>query len=292
MLLRTLPIIHSCDCFAMHGGTAINLFIHDLPRLSVDVDLTYIPIVPRQEALEHIQERLQFIRSRVLREIPGSMVLGPDEDGAEYKLFCRTGDVQVKIEVNTIMRGLIGEADLLPLCPSGADTFQWFCEMRIVPMSQLWGGKICAALDRQHPRDLFDVHLLMKDGNALNRYKPGLIYALLSSNRPLLVLLAPRFTDQESAFHNQFQGISRLPYSFADFEASRVQLLQALGALFTANDKRMMLSFILGTPEWTEYDYSAFPSVRWKLENLEKFRKRSPKEFRRQVALLEEALAG
>lgn len=55
LLLKILPIINMQDCFALKGGTAINLFIRDMPRLSVDIDLTYLPIEPREQFLKNIR---------------------------------------------------------------------------------------------------------------------------------------------------------------------------------------------------------------------------------------------
>ena len=291
LLLRVLPLIDACDRFAMHGGTAINLFVHDLPRLSVDIDLTYMPASPREEALADIRARLQWVRSMILKGIPGASVAGPDDAGLEFKLLCRKGNAQVKIEVNTIMRGLIGEVERRSLCPAGSKEFRMFCEMRVVPLSQLFGGKVCAALDRQHPRDLFDVRLRMNRETELHRIKTGLIYARLSSNRPLHELLAPRFSDQVSAFNNQFRGMSRVPFSYTDFEETRERLMLALRSLFTDSDKRFILSFMLGDPDWSEHDLSALPSIRWKLENLNAFRVRSPGQFQRQMTELEQVLA-
>jgi hypothetical protein len=46
-LIRVLPSIAEEACFALKGGTAINLFVRDMPRLSVDIDLTYLPVQPR-----------------------------------------------------------------------------------------------------------------------------------------------------------------------------------------------------------------------------------------------------
>jgi len=50
LMLRSLPHVAAEDCFALKGGTAINLFWRDLPRLSVDIDLTYVPVEPRAPA--------------------------------------------------------------------------------------------------------------------------------------------------------------------------------------------------------------------------------------------------
>jgi len=61
LLLRVLPIIGREEAFALKGGTAINLFVRDLPRLSVDIDLTFLPLVDRVAALSAIREALQRV---------------------------------------------------------------------------------------------------------------------------------------------------------------------------------------------------------------------------------------
>ena len=54
LLVRTLPVVAEETCFALKGGTAINLFVRDLPRLSVDIDLTYLPVTSREASLADI----------------------------------------------------------------------------------------------------------------------------------------------------------------------------------------------------------------------------------------------
>lgn len=290
LLIRLLPLVALQDRFALHGGTAINLFVRDMPRLSVDIDLTYADITPRKSALADIRESLHSIKAMIMREVPGVEVAGPDEAGIESKLYCRAQGVQVKIEVNTIMRGLIADSEVKPLGRTAAEEFQSFCEITVVPYAQLYGGKICAALDRQHPRDLFDVHLFMQEEIDFERVKPGLIYALLSSNRPLHELLAPKFSNQESAFYNQFRGMSRIPFSYADFEDARARLLLEIKKVLKEEDKRFLLDFSKAKPVWGDSGFSVFPSIQWKLQNLEKFKTQSPKSFQYQVDMLNEVL--
>ena len=74
LLLRIIPIISAEECFAVHGGTAINLFVQNLPRYSVDIDLTYIPVEPREASLAHIKERLKAIKAKIEAAIPGIAV--------------------------------------------------------------------------------------------------------------------------------------------------------------------------------------------------------------------------
>lgn len=189
-----------------------------MPRLSVDIDLTFVPINSRAVALEKIRVALRKIRAKIISEIPGVNVVGPEETGADVKLFCQRGGSQIKIEVNTVMRGLIEPAELRPLVPSATDFLQAFCEVKTVSTAQLYGGKLCAALDRQHPRDLFDVALFFDQGGEIETIKRGLIYALLCSNRPLHELLSPNPNNQKQAFNNQFQGMTQIPFTYQDFE--------------------------------------------------------------------------
>src|SRR5690606_34438771 len=154
LLLDALPEVAKEACFAMHGGTAINLFVRDMPRLSVDIDLTYVPITPRQEALAAINEGLLRTKARIEALRPSIRIR---HKGDTCKLQLDESGVLIKIEVNMIDRGVLGAVEKVPLCERAQEEFEAFCAMPLVPLAQLYGGKLCAALDRQHPRDLFDV---------------------------------------------------------------------------------------------------------------------------------------
>ncbi|WP_373091106.1 nucleotidyl transferase AbiEii/AbiGii toxin family protein [Zhongshania sp.] len=65
LLLDVLPEVAKEACFAKHGGTAINLFVRDMPRLSVDIDLMYIEIADRSESLAAINDALLNIKARI-----------------------------------------------------------------------------------------------------------------------------------------------------------------------------------------------------------------------------------
>lgn len=70
LLIRCLPAVAKVRTFALKGGTAINLFRHDMPRLSVDIDLTYLPVSNRNTALAEIRAGLGAIEVAVQRTIP------------------------------------------------------------------------------------------------------------------------------------------------------------------------------------------------------------------------------
>jgi predicted nucleotidyltransferase component of viral defense system len=156
LLMRVLPLVAAEDCFALKGGTAINLFIRNMPRLSVDIDLTYVPIKPRNISLQEIDAALKRIVERARAALRGvQFSYGPrDADGIATRLFVRVDGTQTKIEVTPVLRGCVFEPAMRSVSEAVEDVFG-FAEMRIVSFSDLYGGKLVAALDRQHPRDFF-----------------------------------------------------------------------------------------------------------------------------------------
>jgi len=178
LLLQVLPEIAKESCFALHGGTAINLFIREMPRLSVDIDLTYIPIEDRSTSLKSIVNALGNIKTNIERIVPKVQITLKQET---LKLQVATVEAQIKIEVNQINRGILGAIVKLPLCEKAQEEFDAFCTVPLVSLGQLYGGKICAALDRQHPRDMFDVKFLLQNEGFTDDIKKGFMLCLLSS---------------------------------------------------------------------------------------------------------------
>lgn len=274
VLLRLLPIVMDEKVFAVHGGSAINLFVRDLPRYSVDIDITYIPIEGREESLEHINDHLMSIADKAKRAFRGMHIV---PKLATSKLLCEYQGKQVKVEVNQTKRGIIGgDVQTLPLCKKAQDEFGMYCEADIVPMTLLYGGKIAAALSRQHPRDLFDVKYMEYP---LAETREGLLFCLLGSDRPIHESFAPNLLDQHDALANQFDGMTDVPFTYEEFEQTRTQLIQDVFALMTAADKSFLVSFEQGEPDWGNFDFSYFkdyPSVQWKLLNLQHLKKQNP----------------
>ena len=288
LLLEVLPEVAKEECFAMHGGTAINLFVRDMPRLSVDIDLTYVEIAERNETLEGINAALLRIKERIEALRPSIRVQHKDK---VCKLQLDEHGVLIKIEVNMVGRGLLGEPNKAPLCEAAQEQFDAFCAMPLVPLAQLYGGKVCAALDRQHPRDLFDVKLLLENEGFTDEIKQGFILGLVSSNRPTYEMLDPHLLDQRTAFENQFEGMTTIGFSYHDYEATRLQLIETAKASLSDDDKAFLLSLNRLEPDWSIYDYQKFPSVKWKLLNLEKFKSNNPEAYEQQLNELESVLA-
>lgn len=278
LLLRILPFVTDEDCFAIHGGTAINLFVKNLHRLSVDIDVTYIPVEDRNTSFERINEALERIADRVKRTFRDVRVI-PRLDIC--KITCESQGCQVKIEVNQTKRGLVcGDAALLPLCEKAQSLFGMEVEARIVSIPQLYGGKISAALSRQHPRDLFDIKQM---DIPLTDVKEGLIFCLLGSDRPIHESFAPNLIDQHEAMERQFSGMSEIPFSYNDFEATREKLVNDVNSVMTEDDKRFLIGFEELAVDWESTPYSSFreyPSVRWKMQNLQNLKTSNPKKLK------------
>lgn len=274
VLLRLLPIVMDEKVFAVHGGSAINLFIRNLPRYSVDIDLTYIPLEGREESLEHINCHLMSIADKAKYAFRGIHIV---PKLSTCKLLCEYQGKQVKVEVNQNKRGIIGgPVQVVPLCRKAQDEFGLYCEANIVPMTLLYGGKIAAALSRQHPRDLFDVKYMEYP---LAATREGLMFCLLGSDRPIHESFAPNLIDQHDALYNQFEGMTDIPFTYEEFEHTRAGLIQDVCSMMTPADKSFLVSFEQGEPNWDNFDFGYFknyPSVQWKLMNLGKLKRQNP----------------
>ena len=285
LLLRLIPIVMEEEVFAIHGGTAINLFLKDLPRYSVDIDLTYIPLADRQTSLDDINLHLKAIAEKAKKAFKGMHIV-PNFNTC--KLLCEYRGKQVKIEVNQTKRGIVGgDVHTIPLNEKAQEEFSLFCEASVVPLTQLYGGKIAAALSRQHPRrDLFDVKYM---DILLSDCREGLIFCLLGSDRPIHESFAPRLIDQREAMENQFAGMTDIPFTYEEFEETRAKLINDVNSLMTEADKKFLISFESGQPEWDGYEFEYFkdyPSVQWKLLNLKKLAKQNPQKLQEEAEKL------
>jgi predicted nucleotidyltransferase component of viral defense system len=202
LLVRVLPFVAEEKEFALKGGTAINLFVRDMPRLSVDIDLTYVPVADRATSLAAIDKAMKRIADRIKKSDPrirvAPSVLRPEN--IVTKLVVRSGDgVQIKIEVTPVTRGCAYAPEMMSVSEAVEAEFG-FAETQVVSFADLYAGKIVAALDRQHPRDLFDVRdLLVTEGISDELRRAFLVY-MISHDRPMSEVLAPPArTSQESS---------------------------------------------------------------------------------------------
>jgi predicted nucleotidyltransferase component of viral defense system len=287
LLLQVLPYVAKEKAFALKGGTAINLFVRDMPRLSVDIDLTYLPLDSRDDALKNIEAGLNRIKVDLDKNVPDIKVHSvPLNGGTDVKLTCQGKNAQIKIEVNTITRGNVFPTELMQVIDSVQDEFGKFAAIHVVSLPELYGGKICAAIDRQHPRDLFDVKLLMENEGFTDEIWQGFKIGLISHYKPINELLSPILKDQKSAFDNQFAGMSAVEFTYEDYEKTRATLIKIIQQRLTDNDKRFLLSFEMGEPKWDLFPHSVLkdlPAIKWKLLNIQKLKQSNPKKHEQMV---------
>ena len=286
LLIRVMPLVFKIKDFAVHAGTAINLFHKNLPRYSVDIDVTYIPLEDRETSLRKINSHLSSLKSAIEKAVPGIRVTHkPDV----WKLQCVKDGTTIKIEVNGTKRGILGDIETKQLCEKAKDEFGLTCFASIVSWSQLFGGKIAAALSRQHPRDLFDCRGISPDD--FNAVKDGFMLCLLGSDKPIIESLQPNMIDQRDALDNQFDGMTDETFNYEDYQSSRANLIEVVNNGFTDEDKDFLISFEEGNPDWTKCcagDLSEYPSVKWKLMNIEKLKSKNPTKHKQGIDKLHE----
>ena len=193
LLVDILPAVAVEEDFALKGGTAVNLFYRDLPRLSVDVDLTFLPVRNREQSLADIDDvmnRIGAAGSKV-QGVTSARIAGGG-GGATRVLFQR-GAATVKVETSPVTRGVVFDPGIKRVSPAVEDEFG-FTETRLVAFEDLFAGKLHAALDRQHPRDLFDVKLLYENEGITDDLFRAFLVHVASSNRPPHELLNPNLS--------------------------------------------------------------------------------------------------
>ena len=127
----------------------------------------------------------------------------------------------------------------------------------------------------------------------LDQAKDGLMHCLLGSDKPILESLQPNPIDQRDALQGQFDGMTDVPFSYEDYETTRKELVEKVNKFLIKEDKEFLISFEQGEPEWDRCcagDLSEYPSVKWKLQNIQKLKETNPEKFEAGVEKLREYL--
>lgn len=293
LLVTVLPHVARQRCFALKGGTAINLFIRDLPRLSVDIDLAYLPVEDRSTSLTAIDSALKAVATDIKRVVPGANVHGSVLSGTAtwFKFVVERNRARVKIEVTPVLRGSVYAPELRELMPRAQAEFG-YAQMQLLSLEDLYAGKLCAALDRQHPRDLFDVRLLLAAEGVTPRMKDAFLVYLLSHHRPMADLLAPTRKDIEALYRGEFAGMAVEPVSLDALHTTREELITTVQRMLTDYDRQFLLAVKRGDADWSAFpipDAHRLPAVQWKLHNLSRM---EPAKRKRAIKSLEQALYG
>jgi len=272
LLIKAVPLVAAETCFALKGGSAINLFVRDMPRLSVDLDLTYLPVADRAASLKEIDAAMRRIARTIGHGIPGARVSPSRLKGENCvtKLLLQADGVQIKVEVTPVLRGCVYEPSTRSVSTRVEDQFG-FAEIQVVSFPDLYTGKIVAALDRQHPRDLFDVRDLLETEGINDELRKAFVVYLLSHNRPMAEVLAPVRLDIAAEFARGFAGMTETPVTLAELLQAREDVIASIVGNMPADHRRFLISIKRGEPDWVLLDLpgaEALPAVRWRLENL------------------------
>ncbi len=289
LMLRTIPHVAAEERFALKGGTAINLFVRDMPRLSVDIDLTYVPVdEPRDAALDNINDALVRIATVIEAAIPGTQVQESREPESQRvtKLVVVGAQSRIKIEPNPVIRGSVFPTEERDLTPQAEDIFELSATARTVSIADLYGGKLCAALDRQHPRDLFDVKVLMENEGITDEIRKAFIVYLASHDRPINELLAPKQKNTRNVYNAEFVGMTEDATPYDELIATWERLVKTIHGELTEREKEFLLSLKMGEPDWSLLDIPGIdrlPAVQWKLQNIRRMRKEKHSEALRKL---------
>ncbi len=267
LLVRVLPFVARETCFALKGGTAINLFLRDMPRLSVDIDLVYVPIEDREISLNRAAEALNRIVQSLISVSPryNAKLL---ED--RLKIMVDGGGFRVKIEMSPVARGTVLKPKERDIHPAVESEFG-YANISVASVPDLYGGKICAALDRQHPRDIYDVMQLMADEGITREIFEAFLVYLISHSRPISELLNPNLQDMDQAFESSFFGMTKEPIDLPTLENARELLIEKVRKSLTETDKQFLMSVKNRKPDWSLLPLQGIdqmPAVQWKLMNL------------------------
>ena len=290
LLLSVLPEIARETAFALKGGTAINLFYRDLPRLSVDLDLTWVPVADRRSSLREIDDALDRITAAIARRysrFDARRVAGGG--GSDTRIMVSGERTQVKIETSPVTRGTVYPTRSMPASDAVIERFG-FVEANVLAFEDLYGGKLHAALDRRHPRDLFDVKLLYEnEGLTDDLFRVFMVY-VASSGRPMHELLAPATPFRRDLYDQEFVGMTREAVSLEALADTARTLHADIMSRLHGDVASFLLSLhdaepdfgLLGLPGAAD-----LPAVRWKLVNLQKLRDTNPDKHMAQRGALE-----
>lgn len=273
LLVNILPYLDAELRFALKGGTAINLFEHDLPRLSIDIDLTWLPTQDFDTDTTQIAEALTALAARLsappLRlQVRESAALDAPRIN---RLIVSRGRTQVKIETSPVMRGAVHPVRRMDLRPDVERRFG-SAQLQVLHFADLYGGKLAAALSRQHPRDLFDIGVLLEqDRLDTEVWRTFLIY-LTASPKPAAEMLAPTEPrDFAAVFERQFRGMTREPVTVQWLLDARIRLLARMQELLDTSAREFLISVERESPDFGLIGLpqaAMLPGVRRKLQNL------------------------
>lgn len=286
---RILPYIGNRPDFALKGGTAVSLFFRDLPRFSVDIDLVYLPITPFDEALDSIYQQLRLIARDIqsaTRDPRRIIPRGPNSRD-RLKVHFRCNRHRAKVDVTPVGRGTVWPPEIRP-----AKSLAFgLLEAQVASFEDVYAGKICAALSRQHPRDLFDIKGLLDNERISRKLFITFLAYLVMDRCPISKLLQPKREDISVTYDSEFKGMAKRETSVVELVDAREQLIETLHAAMTDRDRAFLSSVQETNPDCSLIDLpwiERLPGFKWRLTKLTELGdSERDEEERRLAAVLE-----
>jgi predicted nucleotidyltransferase component of viral defense system len=278
LLLAVAPAVFRPPRFALKGGTALNLFVQDMPRLSVDIDVVFTDhTLDREAALKAIAADLKSIKSAI-SAMGHRADLPTTKGGDEVKLIIDGNGVRVKVEVNFVFRGTVLPVVQRPLISTAQDLFTTDITLPVLDIAELYGGKLVAAMDRQHPRDMFDVLKMTERFDWQPSFVDCFVAYLAGHNRPVHEVLFPKQLPLEPAFTNEFASMTRDAVALDLLEQTQERLIAQLPRALSTSHREFLLSLVRAEPAWELMPFNHLqhlPALQWKLLNLRKLKSRA-----------------
>lgn len=273
LLLDILGIMKWDSCFALKGGTSINFFYVDIPRLSVDIDLVYLPIKSRTEAFSQMIAEFQKYSALFNKLNMRAIRSNTSSSNTVGKIIVMRGPARVIIEPNIIVRGTVLEPRFKMLHPKVVQMFGKEVRVCCLNEKELYAGKLLAMLDRQHPRDIFDMMVYIEKGGLINELMDIFIIYLLQTDRPFHELLAPNFLNIDLAYENAFSGMTLEPISLKKLQETRELIVRQVQKNLTNIHFKFLGSVLEGSPSWSLVPFAnlqTLSGIQWKLQNIAK----------------------
>lgn len=291
LVMDVLPFIAEEKTFALKGGTAINFFIRDLPRLSVDIDLTYCLIESREITLKKSNEAFDRIIDKLKSRLGVHIVLQRDRKGEFVaKVDVQSKHAQIKIEPNFVFRGTVYPISEMFAQPKVSEILERTVKMQVLSFEDLYAGKLCATLNRQHPRDLFDMNLLLNNEGISDEMRKAFVVYLASDSRPINELLNPNLQDFSSTYASEFSGMTSVVMDTKELIKIRDHLCKNITSMLSINENEFLLSLVKMEPKWDllslPVDIKELPGIKFKLMNLEKMGSQKRKKYVDQLEVL------
>lgn len=297
LMLAIAPDVFDTPHFAMKGGTAINMFAQDLPRLSVDIDVAVRPHEPdREQALSLIHAELARVRIAIERQGYAVSLTGirGKHQGDDVRLLASSENAQVKVDINYVFRGTLMPVKTRRIGRRAQALFRVDFALPTLCDAELYGGKLVAALDRQHPRDLFDVRRMFDSVGLTADIVDAFVAYLAGHNRPIHEVLFASRNSLVDEYEAGFAGMTSEAIKLTQLEATQRHLHETLPRSLNARQRQFLLSLVRLDPDWPLMPYPHLrdlPAIRWKLANLARLKARDRTRFSAQASMLQTGFA-